>query len=351
MLPYVLWAAALTLVFTSLLLLIKERLHLSAAHVVAGSLLSLVLSICFPVGLLLLSPIAAGAGILAVGLLATVILQPVIESSKSRLIWVEKLGLPRGLTKQLFFTRVLSGVKHIHEFLTRIGAKWSPAGRTAGSPAETETVVPEVNPAVLAELPASAAESPEALSEAAREAGAPSGNDATAVEMDEKMDGDEVDAEDFAVRTTDAGREFMVREDTPKLPRQQSRSLDELINGGFDAKEHGSWEEAISLFRQGLEVTRSLDLALLLVLEISCLYRDNGRYQQAIEVLSSFLNLYGGSLDDSRQMKLKNEIFYLETIYQLLHKSGTPNLPSSRIPRLIKLRAEELLRKRQSQAL
>ena len=362
MLPYVIWATVLTLAFTLLLLQVKKRTNLSATHVVSGSLLSLTLSICFPAGLLFLSPIAAGAVLLAVVLLAAVILQPVIESGRLRLTWVENFSLPCGLIRQLFLTHGLKGFKHVRGILTRIAVKPSPARRATDIPAKTEAAADATGSSASAALPGGVEEPPEVRPESFRTIEEPSEAEMTAnamystasaalPEAAQANDRDEADKGELTVRAIDPGREFTVMENTTMPTQRQLKSLNELINGGFDAKEQGRWEEAVSLFRQGLEVSRSPDLSLLLVLEISCLYRDNGCYQQAIEVLSSFLNLYREILNTSQRAKLQHELFYIETVYHLLQQSGTPDLPSSRVPRLIKLKAEELFRQRKSIAL
>lgn len=130
--------------------------------------------------------------------------------------------------------------------------------------------------------------------------------------------------------------------DAMTAPPTDRRSLSDLINEGFDAKDQGRWEDTVSLFKQALETNRHPDLSVLLVLEVTCQYRDHGLYQQAIDFINGFLSLHGGLLDVTGLSKIKNEMFYIEIVYSLLKQSGTPDLPSSKIPRLIRIKAEEL---------
>ncbi|NPV89187.1 MAG: hypothetical protein HPY50_00230 [Firmicutes bacterium] len=140
------------------------------------------------------------------------------------------------------------------------------------------------------------------------------------------------------------GREFMAIErlDAVTAPPMEPRTLSDLINEGFDAKEQGRWEDTVRLFKQALETNRHPDLSVLLVLEVTCQYRDHGLYQQAIDFINGFLSLHSVLLDVNGLSTIRNELYYIESVYGLLKQSGTPDLPSSKIPRLIRIKAEEL---------
>jgi tetratricopeptide (TPR) repeat protein len=140
------------------------------------------------------------------------------------------------------------------------------------------------------------------------------------------------------------GREYMANEKPDALtsPPQERRPLTDIINEGFDAKEQGRWEDAVNLFKQALETNRHPGLSVLLVLEVTCQYRDHGLYRQAIDFINGFLSLQGGLLDADGLNRIKNEMSYIEIVHSLLKQSGTPDLPSGKIPRLIRIKAEEL---------
>lgn len=123
-----------------------------------------------------------------------------------------------------------------------------------------------------------------------------------------------------------------------ELPEQET-DFNLLIETGFAAKFNEDYEEAARQFRIAWENANEPDLIYILGMELANLYREIGWYDEALYVL-------GDLCADSRigpiqAESVSREIEILTITRRLLQDIGMPDLPASRVPRLIRLKALE----------
>lgn len=131
-----------------------------------------------------------------------------------------------------------------------------------------------------------------------------------------------------------------------KGEKEMEESIDLLeacIDKGFDAKLRGEVEEALDFFIKAIRMSPPYEVMTLLVLDISTMYKDLGRYDEAIGILDTYLAISSDKMTDSLRRDITTNIEYLRIIKELLQKANTPNLPISRVPTIIKAAADKRL--------
>ncbi|NLK51068.1 MAG: hypothetical protein GX295_01285 [Syntrophomonadaceae bacterium] len=122
----------------------------------------------------------------------------------------------------------------------------------------------------------------------------------------------------------------------------RSQWLENFIGHGFKAKMQGKFEEAILFFSKARTLCTEPKLDMLLTLELSIAYREQGRYFEAIEVLRHYIANQVKGISETFYKEVRNQIIYLEIIQYELNTLGMPNLPYNEIPRLNKVKIEEI---------
>lgn len=128
--------------------------------------------------------------------------------------------------------------------------------------------------------------------------------------------------------------------------KEAKKKLNSYIDQGFEAKARGDLEAAVDCFTKALELSPSNDMMTFLVLDISTMYKELGRYNEARGILETFIETFGNILNDNIRRDIKANIEYLFILSELLIKANTPNLPLGLVPAIIKLGADEKLAKR-----
>lgn len=128
------------------------------------------------------------------------------------------------------------------------------------------------------------------------------------------------------------------------LLSQQELPYHELIESAFQAREEGNYELAADKLRQSLEGTADLALKGMIYTELVFLYKEMGKYLEAAGMIQGFISENGAALDPPLVRQFTSLVNYLQTVDQLLKKAEQPGAPYSQVPRLIKLRAEKLLK-------
>ena len=128
------------------------------------------------------------------------------------------------------------------------------------------------------------------------------------------------------------------------MPQQDALSCKELIECAFQAREENNYELAVEHLRQSLAGTTDIHLKGLIYTELVFLYKEMGKYLEAAGMIQGYVAENGAVLVPSLKHQFTSMVNYLQTIDQLLKKADKPEIPYSQVPRLIKLRAENLLR-------
>ncbi|MGE5371977.1 MAG: hypothetical protein ACM3QZ_08330 [Solirubrobacterales bacterium] len=117
--------------------------------------------------------------------------------------------------------------------------------------------------------------------------------------------------------------------------------LNDLIEKAFSAKSAGDLALSAQMFENSMKAADEAYLIYLVGNEASYQYTQAGQHARAIEI-----NQYMLSRIDDPQVRagLQKEIRYLTALIELLEKANLSGIPAAKIPRLIRLNAEEAAR-------
>lgn len=122
------------------------------------------------------------------------------------------------------------------------------------------------------------------------------------------------------------------------------KDLETLINSGFKAKEEKNYATAVGLFHRALDFAESGSLKAMIHTELVFLYKEMGQYIKGAKILEDFISNNASFLTPSLHSQFKRLVNYLHELNELLIKAGHPNLPFSKVPQLIKIKAEQALK-------
>lgn len=115
-------------------------------------------------------------------------------------------------------------------------------------------------------------------------------------------------------------------------------TVNDNISAGFAAKASGDMASALVSFMNAFSLNQEPHAALALGVEISNVYQELGHYPQAKLFIKSLLEQEHFNVTPMRQ-QLEDHLLYLETLTELLHVARMPNAPYSKVPNLVKLKA------------
>lgn len=164
--------------------------------------------------------------------------------------------------------------------------------------------------------------------------------EAELIDEDTELIDEEDEAETEAIIKEPTEEEINPEEEIEMAIRSQW--LENFIGYGFKAKMQGKFEEAILFFSKARTLCTEPKLDMLLTLELSIAYREQGRYFEAIEVLRHYIADQVKGISETFYKEVRNQIIYLEIIQYELNTLGMPNLPYNEIPRLNKVKIEEI---------
>lgn len=124
----------------------------------------------------------------------------------------------------------------------------------------------------------------------------------------------------------------------------EERNCQELIQEAFQAKDEGHLPLSADRLKEALPRTEELSLKGLIYTELTHLYKEMGMYREAAGLLEAFLTENSSRLSSNLVEHFQRLILYLKTLDDLLKKAEHPGLAFSRVPRLIKVRAEQVLK-------
>ncbi|HOV80098.1 MAG TPA: hypothetical protein PK728_08315 [Bacillota bacterium] len=128
--------------------------------------------------------------------------------------------------------------------------------------------------------------------------------------------------------------------------RERPADINQLISEGFKAKTEGRHADVLNFFFKALGACRDGKISSALALEISSAFQELGQHVQAAMFLSSFARQEYVQRDPSLLQQIRYRTFYLETLADLLRYAKMPNAPNSKIPNLIKIKANMLTAER-----
>lgn len=126
------------------------------------------------------------------------------------------------------------------------------------------------------------------------------------------------------------------------LLTHEEMGYEELIHSAFQAKEESNHSAAVELFTLALNRTEDISVKGMIYTELVFLYKEMGKYVEASSLMERFLGENGLSLSPAIMDHFRRLVVYLRTMDQLLEKAEHPGLPFSRVPRLIKIKAEKV---------
>jgi len=115
--------------------------------------------------------------------------------------------------------------------------------------------------------------------------------------------------------------------------------VNDYISAGFQAKARGDMDAAADYFFKAFRLYQGQQLSIALAMEIAAVYQELGQYFQAKMIIESVLGQEGLIPDFSLKQKLKKQIIYLDTLVGLLRMAKMSNAPYSKVPNLIKMKA------------
>jgi len=135
------------------------------------------------------------------------------------------------------------------------------------------------------------------------------------------------------------------RPGTTNAKRNDSSGIMDLISRGFDAKVKKEYTAAAEYFKKALQLNPEPKLAALIAADISGIYRNLGRYEEALQVLRSTLHDKKQSLDEALVQILNRDLNYLSALHSLLKKTGQAHVPYAQVSSDLKRQAEEIIKK------
>lgn len=130
-----------------------------------------------------------------------------------------------------------------------------------------------------------------------------------------------------------------IKEPDAALIKTGTGTVNDYISAGFEAKARGNPAGAAEYFFKALHLNQGQQISAALALEISAAYQELGQYLQAGMILKSVMEQEDSFFDSSLRQRLQGQLVYLETLAELLRIAKMPNAPYSRIPNLIKIKA------------
>lgn len=125
----------------------------------------------------------------------------------------------------------------------------------------------------------------------------------------------------------------------PAALQTEPDSVNKYISAGFECKARGDMAGALDYFLRALHLNQGEQISAALALEICAAYQEMGQYLQAGMILKSVLEQKGFILDHSLRQKLQGQLFFLDVLAELLEAAKMLYSPYSKIPSLIKVKA------------
>ena len=127
--------------------------------------------------------------------------------------------------------------------------------------------------------------------------------------------------------------------DEDKFSPSRDVEKDDYISSGFRAKSAGDLAGAVKYFITALQTNQEQQITAALALEISAIYQELGQYFQAGIIMKSVMEQENVINDFTLRQTLQSQLIYLDTLTKLLRITEMTNAPYSKIPNIIKIKA------------
>lgn len=116
-------------------------------------------------------------------------------------------------------------------------------------------------------------------------------------------------------------------------------TINDFISAGFKARTTGDLIGAVKYFMAAFQMNREQHMSTTLALEISTVYQGLGQYSQAMLILKSVIEQENLISEPDLRQKINERLIYLEILAELLKITKMPQAPYSKIPDIIKIKA------------
>ena len=125
---------------------------------------------------------------------------------------------------------------------------------------------------------------------------------------------------------------------------EHESSCEENIDSAFQARQQGNYAVAVEKLILSLNATTDISMKGLIYTELAFLYKEMGKYLEAAGMIQGFITEHGAAMPPALYRQFSQLVEFLKAVDQLLITADQPGLPYSKVPRLIKLRAEKILK-------
>ncbi len=122
---------------------------------------------------------------------------------------------------------------------------------------------------------------------------------------------------------------------------QVDDKINQLIDHGFSLKNDQCLMEAVNYFESALDLSVDPDLCYLLLMEIVNIYKDNGMYAHAEEVL--FRSIGKSHMRTDIMYEIERQLSYIRFLSVELNRLGLANTPIAEVPRWVRMNVAEIL--------
>lgn len=125
----------------------------------------------------------------------------------------------------------------------------------------------------------------------------------------------------------------------PAVIKADPVTVNEYISAGFEARARGDMTGAAEFFFKALRLNQGQQVSVALVMEVSAVYQELGQYLQAGMILKSVMEQENILNDPNLMQSLQSQLIYLDSLGKLLRMAKMTNAPHSKVPNLIKIKA------------
>lgn len=116
-------------------------------------------------------------------------------------------------------------------------------------------------------------------------------------------------------------------------------TINDFISAGFKARTTGDLIGAVKYFMAAFQMNREQHMSTTLALEICTVYQGLGQYFQAMLILKSVIEQENFISEPDLRQKINERLIYLDILAELLKITKMPQAPYSKIPDIIKIKA------------
>jgi len=130
-----------------------------------------------------------------------------------------------------------------------------------------------------------------------------------------------------------------IRDSDPAVIKADPVTVNDYISAGFEARARGDMTGAAEFFFKALRLNQGQQISVALAMEVSAVYQELGQYLQAGMILKSVMGQEDILHDPNLMQNIQSQLIYLDSLGKLLRMAKMTNAPHSKVPNLIKIKA------------